>query len=118
MQASCTSHRTSHGTFQSTTAAVPLIPRIRRGPRGPKLPSVVPEREPRIERVVEERLRWLNIEQPGAVEMKALALEHEFHELDYEDVLSRRQRPKVDEYASYLFVVLHFPRYDKSAGRL
>jgi magnesium transporter len=86
----------------------------------------VPDRTVRIERVempadeaTEQRgLRWLNIERPGQLEMEALAEEFEFHELDYEDVLSRRQRPKVDEYAEYLFVVLHFPRYDKSAGRL
>ncbi len=103
---------------------MPLIPRIRRGPRGPKLPAAVPDRAPRIERVdipaTEERrgLRWLNIERPGTIEMAAVAEEFDFHELDYEDVLSRRQRPKVDEYADYLFVVLHFPRYDKSAGRL
>src|SRR5690242_7561443 len=103
---------------------MPLIPRIRRGPRGPKLPAAVPERTARIERVdatigegEEQRtLRWLNIERPAALEMEQLAAEFEFHELDYEDVLSRRQRPKVDEYADYLFVVLHFPRYDKSAG--
>ncbi|MCW2926321.1 MAG: Cobalt/magnesium transport protein CorA [Thermoleophilia bacterium] len=104
---------------------MPLIPRIRRGPRGPKLPAAVQDRAPRIERVElpavedgERGLRWLNIERPGQVEMRALAEEFDFHELDYEDVLSRRQRPKVDEYAEYLFVVLHFPRYDKSAGRL
>jgi magnesium transporter len=103
---------------------VPLIPRIRRGPRGPKLPTRVAPREPRIERVERaatddvKGMRWLNIEHPSAVEMEALAREFEFHELDYEDVLSRRQRPKVDEYAGYLFVVLHFPRYDKAAGRL
>jgi len=85
----------------------------------------VPEREPRIERVLgalgddgAPGLRWLNIEQPGSVEMSALAKEFTFHELDYEDVLSRRQRPKIDEYPEYLFVVLHFPRYDKLAGRL
>ena len=30
----------------------------------------------------------------------------------------RNQRPKVDEYDDYLFVVLHFPRYDKQVGRL
>ena len=105
---------------------MPLIPRIRRGPRGPRLPVAVPERESRIERIdwqppeqADARpLRWLNIERPAALEMDALAQEFEFHELDYEDVLSRRQRPKVDEYADYLFVVLHLPRYDKSAGRL
>jgi magnesium transporter len=33
-------------------------------------------------------------------------------------VLSRRQRPKVDEYPDYLFGVLHFPVYDKSIQRL
>lgn len=97
---------------------MPLIPRIRRGPRGPKLPAVLPEREPRIDAAAAHDIRWLNVEQPTAVEMRALAKQFEFHELDYEDVLSRRQRPKVDEYSEYLFVVLHFPRYDKVAGRL
>jgi magnesium transporter len=34
-------------------------------------------------------------------------------------VLSRRrQRAKIDEYADYLFIVLHFPRFDKRTGRL
>lgn len=113
---------------------MPLIPRIRRGLRAPKIATAVPVRDPRIERVVSSErddavvaapsgsehspVRWLNIEQPGAIEMAALAEEFDFHELDFEDVLSRRQRPKVDEYADYLFVVLHFPRYDKQAGRL
>src|SRR5437762_11149528 len=34
--------------------------------------------------------------------------------------MSRRQRPKIDEYADegYLFVVLHFPVYDKTVQRL
>ena len=41
-----------------------------------------------------------------------------FHPLDYEDLSSRNQRPKVDEYDDYLFVVLQFPRYDKQLGRL
>jgi magnesium transporter len=33
-------------------------------------------------------------------------------------VLSKRQRPKVDEYPEYLFSVLHFPAYDKAIQRL
>ena len=43
-----------------------------------------------------------------------------WHPLDIEDVLSKRQRPKVDEYAEegYLFNVLHFPVYDKAVQRL
>ena len=41
-----------------------------------------------------------------------------WHALDVEDVLSKRQRPKIDEYPDYLFGVLHFPFYDKAVQRL
>ena len=43
-----------------------------------------------------------------------------WHPLDVEDVMSRRQRPKVDDYADegYLFAVLHFPAYDRNVQRL
>ena len=47
-----------------------------------------------------------------------LADRYGWHPLDLEDVLSRRQRPKVDEYPDYLFGVLHFPVYDKAIQRL
>jgi magnesium transporter len=33
-------------------------------------------------------------------------------------VLSRNQRPKIDEYPDYLFIVLHFPVFDRAVGRL
>ena len=33
-------------------------------------------------------------------------------------MLSKRQRPKIDEYPEYLFAVLHFPVYDKAIQRL
>ena len=34
--------------------------------------------------------------------------------------MSKRQRPKVDDYADegYLFAVLHFPAYDRNVQRL
>ena len=43
-----------------------------------------------------------------------------WHPLDVEDIVSKRQRPKVDDYEDdgYLFVVLHFPVYDKPIQRL
>jgi magnesium transporter len=50
--------------------------------------------------------------------MSLLAGRFEWHPLDLEDVLSRRQRPKVDEYPDYLFGILHFPVYDKAIQRL
>ena len=63
-------------------------------------------------------LRWINIEAPGRREIAWLDEEFPFHELDLEDVQSRRQRPKVDDYPDYLFVVLHWPWYDKESQRL
>ncbi len=63
-------------------------------------------------------LRWINIERPRPVDRAWLEEHFDFHPLDYEDVFSRNQRPKVDEYDDYLFVVLHFPRFDKQVGRL
>jgi magnesium transporter len=78
-----------------------------------------PERdEPRVEIVEAPGLRWINIERPRAADQTWLEERFDFHPLDYEDVLSRNQRPKVDEYDDYLFIVLHFPRYDKTVGRL
>ena len=50
--------------------------------------------------------------------MEALSQRFGWHALDVEDVLSKRQRPKIDEYPEYLFAVLHFPVYDKAIQRL
>ncbi|HEY6694133.1 MAG TPA: magnesium/cobalt transporter CorA [Solirubrobacteraceae bacterium] len=74
--------------------------------------------EPRAEIVESPGLRWINIERPRSVDQAWLEERFDFHPLDYEDVFSRNQRPKVDEYDDYLFIVLHFPRYDKQVGRL
>jgi len=72
----------------------------------------------RVEVIESPGLRWVNIERPRAADQAWLEERFSFHPLDYEDVLSRNQRPKVDEYDDYLFIVLHFPRYDKTVGRL
>jgi magnesium transporter len=63
-------------------------------------------------------MRWINIERPRPADRAWLEEHFDFHALDFEDVFSRNQRPKVDEYDDYLFVVLHFPVYDKQIGRL
>lgn len=80
-------------------------------------PAVEPE-TPSFEVVEAHGLRWINIERPRQVERAWLEEHFDFHALDYEDVLSRNQRAKIDEYDAYLFIVLHFPRFDKHVGRL
>jgi magnesium transporter len=60
-------------------------------------------------------LTWINIEQPTEEETEYLAQNYPFHPLDLDDCLSRIQRPKIDQYKDYLFVVLHFPVFNKEA---
>jgi magnesium transporter len=97
-------------------------PRLRRPARsGLITPASEPaaERQPQVEVVSGEGFRWVNIERPTPLETAWLAEQFdEFHPLDLEDVLSRNQRPKIDEYDDYLFIVLHFPVFDRQVGRL
>jgi len=97
---------------------MPTLPRIRR--TRPRLASseVTAPPEPRLAEVTAHGLTWVHLDAPLPGEATELAERFGWHELDLEDVLSKRQRPKIDEYPDYLFSVLHFPRYDKSIGRL
>ena len=58
---------------------------------------------------------WVNIERPTERETEYLAQNYPFHPLDLDDCLSRIQRPKIDEYKDYLFLVLHFPVFNKES---
>jgi magnesium transporter len=96
-------------------------PRLRRpGRRGELVaPPVAPEPQaPRVEQIESAGLRWINIERPGTLERAWLEEHFDFHALDLEDVLSRNQRPKIDVYDDYLFIVLHLPVFDAAAKRL
>ncbi|MDD4923725.1 MAG: magnesium/cobalt transporter CorA [Dehalococcoidales bacterium] len=76
-----------------------------------------------VQKVNEEKLNldtldwkgmtWIDIAPPGQSEIDYLAENYHFHPLDLDDTLSRRQRPKIDEYKDYLFIVFHFPIYSK-----
>jgi magnesium transporter len=97
------------------------LPKIRRSriARRPVTSSEPERTTPDVQRIEAYGLTWLNIPSPTTLEAQWLATNYDFHELDIEDVLSRRQqRSKIDEYPDYLFIVLHFPRYDKRTERL
>ncbi len=60
-------------------------------------------------------LTWIDIERPTEKETDYLAQNYPFHPLDLDDCLSRIQRPKIDAYKDYLFLVFHFPVFNKEA---
>src|SRR5215213_1558894 len=96
-------------------------PRLRRSARSRRGDGLAGQPEPEtsnVETVEAHGLRWINIQEPRAIDRAWIEEHHDFHPLDIEDVFSRNQRPKIDEYPEYLFIVLHFPRFDKQVGRL
>lgn len=58
-------------------------------------------------------ITWVDIAPPTEKEIEYLAHNYPFHPLDLDDTLSKKQRPKIDEYKEYLFFVFHFPIYRK-----
>lgn len=57
-------------------------------------------------------LRWIDI-RPTHTAVDGLREQFQFHHLALDDILSYVQRPKLDDFDNYLFIVLHFPRFDK-----
>jgi magnesium transporter len=95
---------------------MPSLPRIRRS-RGRTGVAEAAAR-PRIAELRAQGLTWVHVTAPDHDVATELAERFGWHPLDVEDILSKRQRPKVDDYPDYLFAVLHFPWYDSSVQRL
>ncbi|MGH3024621.1 MAG: magnesium transporter CorA family protein, partial [Gaiellaceae bacterium] len=93
-------------------------PRIRRSRARGSTPVVSPA--PVVHELSASGLTWVNVVSPDVETAQTLAECFGWHPLDVEDVVSKRQRPKVDDYEEegYLFAVLHFPVYDKTIQRL
>jgi len=92
-------------------------PRLRRPDQaGLAEPDAVELAQPRV--VEAAGLRWIHVDQPRLADREYLEDRYRFHPLDWEDVYSRNQRPKLDVYDDYLFILLHFPVFDKATGRV
>jgi len=79
------------------------------------IPQVRKEEQLNVESLTWGDLTWVNIEKPTERETEYLAQNYPFHPLDLDDCLSRIQRPKIDAYKDYLFLVFHFPVFSKEA---
>ena len=66
-----------------------------------------------VEVVEHKGLTWYDLQQPTLAEIEYLAEHFPFHPLELDDIRSRVQLPKLDEYPSYIFLVLHFPIFDQ-----
>ena len=96
------------------------LPRIRRSRSARGLGTADVRPVPVVHELTASGLTWVNVVAPEVETAQGLAERFGWHPLDVEDIVSRRQRPKVDDYEDegYLFAVLHFPVFDKSVQRL
>lgn len=61
-------------------------------------------------------IRWIDLEKQCEADLTLLAEHFKFHPLTIEDCLHFDQRPKMEEYADYLFLVTHGFRLTNSAS--
>src|SRR5678815_34154 len=78
---------------------------------GQKL-SDIPLTEVRSHLAKPDDFVWVALKDPEPAELAALKEEFGLHELAIEDAQMGHQRPKIDEYGSALFIVLHLIESD------
>lgn len=67
-----------------------------------------------VETITFGELKWHHILNPSDQDLQFLQDSFQFHPLDIEDCRSSNQRPKIDVYDDYNFIILHFPYFDKN----
>lgn len=69
-----------------------------------------------IQTITHDTTIWIDIVHPTTADVDALKARFPFiHPLHLEDLLSMRERPKVDVRDDYLYISMHFPRWDAKA---
>ena len=75
---------------------------------------VIEDREELVSHLDNQRLTWINIDGLGDIEiLRTLGAQFNLHPLALEDVLDTAQRPKVEQYDNYLFIVAHMLYLDR-----
>lgn len=68
----------------------------------------------KVRQIKTTNVHWIHIDKPGENEIQYLRDNFPFHPLDLQDCVNIAQRPKVDEYDRYLFLILIFPHYSRA----
>ncbi|MCH8821811.1 magnesium transporter CorA family protein [Patescibacteria group bacterium] len=72
-----------------------------------------------MKEILGEGFRWIDVEHPSKADLEKIHKDFpQFHPLALEDTLSPIQRPKIDEFDDHLFIVLHFPVFEKRTHKL
>ena len=76
--------------------------------------SVLTNIEDAVSFKLTDSVTWINIDGLNSIkEIENIGKQYDLHPLVLEDIVNTTQRPKIDEYEDYLFVVLKMLYYDK-----
>ena len=75
---------------------------------------VIEDRQELVTHLDNQRVTWINIDGLGDIDvLRLLGTQFNLHPLALEDVLDTTQRPKVEQYDNYLFIVAHMIYRDR-----
>ncbi len=58
-------------------------------------------------------VEWIDWTGLDNIQINKIVEKYDFHELDVEGCMEQNQRARIDSYDDYLFMVLHFPKYNE-----
>jgi magnesium transporter len=58
-------------------------------------------------------ITWIDAVNESNKSVEEILIPFDFHELDVEAVLEPNQRARIDSYDDYVFITLHFPKYNQ-----
>jgi magnesium transporter len=77
---------------------------------------LIEDRDELLSHLNNQHVTWINIDGLGDIDvLRSLGSQFNLHPLALEDVLDTTQRPKVEQYDNYLFIVAHMIYRDRSA---
>jgi magnesium transporter len=59
-----------------------------------------------------KNILWVDGVNVTKAELLSVVRHYDFHELDIEACLEENQRARIDYYDDYMFITLHFPKYN------
>jgi magnesium transporter len=68
-----------------------------------------------VSRYTHRQITWVNLASPTPSEVRDLMSEFDIHPLVAEELLSPSAKPKVEQFHSSLYLILHFPYFDRTA---
>lgn len=60
---------------------------------------------------------WIDWINPDLKQIEKIVEQYSFHPLDHEAIIEENQYARIDTYDEYIFMVLHFPKYDPTGQK-